>query len=120
MGHAGRVAIFRRENHSQKVIKVLTRTATLYTRDRESVLLTAEPVDPADLVWRLTVQGPGEAVRTHDFNDAGVLSLFQESLERDLVERGFRLQATAERRRGMDRRQVIRIDSVDRRRSDGE
>jgi hypothetical protein len=51
----------------------------------------------------LIVRGPGAAFETHDFARIRELYLFAEQLERTLAERGFQLQAVAERRRGRDR-----------------
>jgi hypothetical protein len=47
---------------------------------------------------RLLIQGPGAASQACDFQDADALERYQDNYQRDLLENGFRLQATAERR----------------------
>ena len=92
---------------------VLNRTAWLFTRDHESIYVQLERSDGG---WRLFVNGPAEACKTYDFADGDALVSFHESIEKHLLNAGFRLQAVAERRSGGDRRREGRAGSKDRRR----
>jgi hypothetical protein len=92
---------------------VLNRTAWLFTREQESIYVQLERRDGG---WRLSVHGPAEACKTYDFSDGDALVSFHESVERHLLTAGFRLQAVAERRSGVDRRRDRRAGTKDRRR----
>jgi hypothetical protein len=91
----------------------LTQTAWLFTREHESVRVQVEDSPQGYL---LIVMGPGENSASYDFGDAAAVDEFRQNYERDLVSRGFRLQAVAERRRTDDRRQSSRTASRERRR----
>lgn len=93
---------------------VLNRTAWLFTRNEESIYVQLQRQPNG---WRLVVQGPAEANKTYDFSDGDALVTFHESIERHLLTAGFRLQAIAERRAGVDRRRDRRAGSRERRRS---
>jgi hypothetical protein len=88
------------------------RTALLYTKDEQAVRLE---VHQSPGVLRLIVFGPGNAHRAFDFRDGRSLAEYQVTFERGLLDDGFHLQATAERRAGTERR-ARRRDSNDRRR----
>ena len=91
----------------------LRQTAWLFTRQDKSVRLEIQS-GPEGAV--LFVSGPDSNGARHDFADFASLETFREGFERDLVARGFRLQAVAERRSEGDRRGGPRPGSVDRRR----
>jgi hypothetical protein len=91
----------------------LRQTAWLFTRQDKSVRLEVQ-TGPDGAV--LLVSGPDQNGARHDFADVASLEIFREGFERDLVARGFRLQAVAERRSEGDRRQASRPGSSDRRR----
>lgn len=64
----------------------------------------------------LIVHGPGSAAMVHHSDDLVESMLYQASLGRDLLARGFQLnEATSDRRSGRERRQTPR-ESADRRR----
>ena len=88
------------------------RTALLYTKDEQAVRLE---VHEAPVGVRLIVYGPGTAYRAVDFPDGTSLTTHQMAFERGLLDNGFRLQAIAERRGGVDRR-ARPHDNTDRRR----
>jgi hypothetical protein len=87
------------------------RVAWLFTREEESVRVELDrgPTGP-----RLVIRGPGLAKATYDFKDAASLAQFQASHQEELIARGFRLQAFADRRGG-DRRSGASRASKDRR-----
>ena len=90
----------------------IQRTALLYIKDQQAVRLE---VHESDGVLRLIVCGPGNAYRAFDFPDDTSLTEYQVTFERGLLDKGFRLQAIAERR-GADR--LARPhDETDRRRN---
>ena len=91
----------------------LRQTAWLFTRQDKSVRLEIQS-SPEGAV--LLVSGPDATGARHDFTDFASLETFREGYERDLVARGFRLLAVAERRSEGDRRGAARPESVDRRR----
>jgi hypothetical protein len=91
----------------------LRQTAWLFTRQDKSVRIEVQ-AGPAEAV--LLVSGPDSNADRHGFADIASLEVFREEFERDLVARGFRLQAVAERRSEADRRQAPRSSSSDRRR----
>ena len=89
------------------------RTALLYTKDEQAVRLE---VHQSPGVLRLIVFGPGNAHRAFDFPDHTSLTEYQVTFERGLLDDGFQLRATAERRGGAERRAAPRRDNTDRRR----
>jgi len=91
----------------------LRQTASLFTLQEKSVGLEVQ-AGPMGVV--LLVSGPDDATARYDFDDIASLEIFREAFERDLVMRGFRLQAVAERRSEGDRRQSLRSMTTDRRR----
>jgi hypothetical protein len=92
--------------------QTIQRTASLYTKDGQAVRLELQE-GPGLL--RLIVYGPGNAYQPIDFSDRKALTAYQSTYERDLLDRGFQLQASAERRGGADRRARPR-DNTERRR----
>jgi hypothetical protein len=94
----------------------MQQTAWLFTREGESVRLEVE-VQDGSAGAQLFVSGPGEVSNAYDFDDERSLEGFRTTYERDLLERGFRLQAVAERRGGTDRRTDSRPGVRERRRS---
>jgi hypothetical protein len=92
----------------------LRQTAWLFTREHESVRVQVEEVPQGG--FELVVLGPGESNAAYDFTELPALEQFRLTCERDLVARGFRLQAVAERRKSADRREESRGSSRDRRR----
>ena len=77
----------------------------LFTREQEAVRLL---VQPAAAGFRLLIAGPGPASAEFDFTEMSNLDLFRQNYERDLLARGFRIEAAVERRSGVDRRSVPR------------
>jgi hypothetical protein len=68
----------------------------LFTSEAHSVRLHIEP-GPSGV--RIVVSGPGSETAHFDFADMDNLERFRQLLERDLITRGFQIQAVAERRR---------------------
>ncbi len=91
----------------------VARTALLYTKEEQAVRLE---VHQSHGVLQLIVFGPGNAHRAFDFPDGTALTEYQVTFERGLLDDGFELRATAERRAGADRRAAPRRDNNDRRR----
>jgi hypothetical protein len=92
---------------------IIEQNAWLFARENESVYMQ---VEQPGTEWRLLVLGPGRASASYSFFEPDGLVRFRESFERELLASGFRLQATAERRGGRDRRGRPRADTRDRRR----
>ena len=69
--------------------------AWLFTRDDESVRLQIHEQGEG---FRLTVNGPGTAQATHDFDTMNSLMIFVTEYQEQLKANEFRLQASAERR----------------------
>lgn len=84
----------------------------LFTSAAHSVRLHVQP-GPAG--FQLVIFGPGNATAEFDFAGMEHLERFREQYARDLIARGFELQAGAERRSGADRRAAQRPMSADRR-----
>jgi len=75
--------------------EAVRRTAWLYTRGEQAVRL--EMQEGAG-VARLLVFGPGSARGSFDFPDENALLEYQSTYERGLLENGFSLRVTADRR----------------------
>lgn len=71
--------------------------AWLYTRDDESVHVE---VHENEGVWAASIMGPGPEQRLRVFHDQVTFDLFRAEHDRELVSKGFRLMAMAERRSG--------------------
>lgn len=91
----------------------MQRTAWLFTRGVESIHMSVD--EQAAGGAALVIRGPGPAVATYDFADAGELTVFAQAQEQRLQGEGFQLQAIAERRGGHERRQTPRLGVLDRR-----
>jgi len=65
----------------------------------------------------LVVRGPDASGATYRFTDMNALLSFAEAQEHKLLEAGFQLQASVERRTGGDRRRQPRPGAQERRRS---
>ena len=73
--------------------------AWLFTRGNASVHM--EVIErPRGL--QLTVSGPGHKLASHDFGTRGALLAFTRRQELELLEAGFQLQPSSERRSGRD------------------
>jgi hypothetical protein len=70
-----------------------------------------------DAGFALVVRGPDASGATYRFTDMNALLAFAEAQERKLLEAGFHLQASVERRTGTDRRRQPRPGAQERRRS---
>ena len=69
--------------------------AWLYTREDESVRV--EVHEDAG-VWAASIQGPGTENRLRVFHDQATFDTFRTEHNRELLSKGFRLRAMAERR----------------------
>jgi hypothetical protein len=88
------------------------RTAWLYTRGEQAVRLEMQD---GSGVTRLLVFGPGNARGAFDFPDESALLEYQSTYERGLLDNGFALRVTADRRG--DGAPKTPWDGVDRRRA---
>jgi len=93
-----------------KTSPVLHQFAWLFTRDDESVRLQIHEQGEA---FRLVVNGPGTAQTSHDFDTMTSLMIFVTNYQEQLRANNYKLQASAERRDGDQRR---RSGGSDRRR----
>lgn len=71
--------------------------AWLYTRDDESVHVE---VHEDEGVWAVSIMGPSTENRLRVFHDQATFDTFRAEHDRELVSKGFRLMAMAERRAG--------------------
>ena len=85
----------------------------LYANEPHSVRLHVQP-GPAG--FQLVIRGPNSASAEFDFTEMANLENFRARYERDLLARGFVLQASGERRVQAERREAIRPISWSRRR----
>lgn len=92
-----------------KTSPALHQFAWLFTRDQESVRLQIHELGEG---FRLTINGPGHAQASHDFDNMTSLMIFVTDYQERLRTDQFKLQASAERRGG-DR--GGRLDGPDRR-----
>jgi hypothetical protein len=84
-----------------KTSPALHQFAWLFTRDDESVRLQIHEHGDA---FRLFVHGPGTAQTSHDFETMTSLMIFVTNYQEQLRANNYRLQASAERRGGGERR----------------
>jgi hypothetical protein len=91
-----------------------SRLAWLFTRGETSITMT---VLQGDAGLALVVRGPDASGSTYRFTDMNALLSFAEAQEQKLLEAGFHLQASVERRSGTDRRRGPRPGAAERRRS---
>jgi len=91
--------------------EAVRRTAWLYTRGEQAVRL--EMQEGAGVI-RLLVFGPGSASGAFDFPDETALLEYQSTYERGLLDNGFALRVTTDRRSA--RHGNVPWDGVERRR----
>jgi len=84
-----------------KTSPALHQFAWLFTRDEESVRLQ---IHEHGEQFRLVVSGPGTAQASHDFDSMTSLMIFVTNYQEQLRANNFKLQASAERRSGGERR----------------
>lgn len=84
-----------------KTSPALHQFAWLFTRADESVRLQIHEQGEA---FRLAINGPGAAQSTHDFDTMSALMIFVTDYQEQLRANDYKLQASAERRAGGERR----------------
>ena len=84
-----------------KTSPALHQFAWLFTRDDESVRLQIHEQGSA---YRLVINGPGTTQASHDFDTMTSLMIFVTNYQEQLRANDYKLQASAERRGGGDRR----------------